>query len=151
MPVVRVYVPVGRADLDELAGSGRLPAGPGAPRSAYAVTPGLEQAAPGLDVEDLEYAAFSDAVAAAAAARSVVGHRRAVAAADADPSWVAPSGGEPVSRVALTSPLPLSRVASFHIDEEGAGPDDEADERLWYDVTELDDVRTLVGATSDGE
>jgi hypothetical protein len=145
MPVVRVYVPVGRTELDELATTGTLPAGPGAPREAYAVTPGLEEAAPGLDMEDLEYAAFSDAVAAASAARSAVGQRRVVAAADADAGWVAPRGGNPVSRVVLTAPLPLSRVASFHIDEEGAGSDDEADELLWYDVTELDDVRSLVG------
>jgi hypothetical protein len=145
MPVVRVYVPLGRSDLDELATAGGLPAGPGAPRTAYAVTPGLEEAAPGLDVEDLEYAAFSDAVAAAGGARSAAGHRRVVAAADADTGWVAPRGGNPVSRVVLTAPLPLSRVASFHIDDEGAGGDDEADELLWYDVTELDDVRSLVG------
>jgi hypothetical protein len=145
MPVVRVYVPVGRAELDVLAATGELPAGPGTPRVAYAVTQGLEETAPGLDVEDLEYAAFSDAVLASGASRSAPGHRRVVAAADADPGWVAPRGGAPVSRVALTASLPLSRVASFHIDDEGAGPDEEADELLWYDVTELDDVRSLVG------
>ena len=145
MPVVRVYVPVGLTELDQLATTGGLPAGPGTPRMAYAVTPGLEESAPGLDVEDLEYAAFSDAVAAASGSRSAAGHRRVVAAADADSAWIAPRGGSPVSRVVLTAPLPLSRVASFHIDDVGAGPDDEADELLWYDVTELDDVRALVG------
>ena len=145
MPVVRVYLPVGRADLDELATTGGLPAGPGTPRTAYAVTPGLIESAPGLDAEDLEYAAFSDAVSAAAAARTAAGHRRVVAAADADATWVAPRSGGLVSTVALTARIPLSRVASFHIDDEDAGPDDEADELLWYDVTELDDVRSLVG------
>jgi hypothetical protein len=144
MPVVRVYVPLGRAALEELASTGALAAGPGAPRTAYAVTSGLEQAAPGLDVEDLEYAAFSDAVEAAAGLRSARSDRRVVAAADADPAWVSPRDGAPVSKVVLTAPVPLSRVASFHIDDEvTAGMDEEADELLWYDVTELDDVRSF--------
>ena len=146
MPVVRVYVPLGRAGLEELATAGALAAGPGTPRTAYAVTSGLEHAAPGLDVEDLEYAAFSHAVEAAAGLRSVRSDRRVVAAADADATWVAPRDGAPVSKVVLTAPLPLSRVASFHVDDEAAGDvDEEADELLWYDVTELDDVRSFFG------
>ena len=146
MPVVRVYVPLGRSGLEELASDGSLAASAGTPRVAYAVTPGLEQSAPGLDVEDLEYAAFSDAVEAAAALRSAATDRRVVASADADPGWVAPRDGRPVSRVVLTAPVPLSRVASFHIDDEvTAGVDEEADELLWYDVTELDDVRGFFG------
>ncbi|MGO4662132.1 hypothetical protein AB4Z14_09705 [Terrabacter sp. 2TAF16] len=146
MPVVRVYVPLGRAGLEELATAGALAAGPGTPRTAYAVTSGLEQAAPGLDVEDLEYAAFSDAVEAAAGLRSVRSDRRVVASADADATWVSPRDGAPVSKVVLTAPLPLSRVASFHIDDEVTGDvDEEADELLWYDVTELDDVRSFFG------
>jgi hypothetical protein len=46
----------------------------------------------------------------------------------------------------LVGPLPLSRVASFHIDDESAvdDEDEEADELLWYDVTELDDVRSFL-------
>jgi hypothetical protein len=146
MPVVRVYVPLGRAGLEELATVGSLAAGPGTPRIAYAVTPGLEQAAPGLDVEDLEYAAFSDAVDAAAGLRSVRSDRRVVAAADADPAWVSPRDGAPVSKVVLTAPMPLARVASFHVDDEvTSAVEEEADELLWYDVTELDDVRSFFG------
>ena len=146
MPVVRVYVPLGRDGLDELAGAGSLAAGPGTPRPAYAVTRGLEQAAPGLDVEDLEYAAFSDAVDAAGALRAARADRRVVVAADADESWVAPRDGLPVTKVVLTSAIPLSRVASFHIDDSvTVGTDEEADELLWYDVTELDDVRSFLG------
>jgi hypothetical protein len=146
MAVVRVYVPLGRSDLEELASSGSLPAGPGTPVSAYAVTSTLRSSAPGLDVEDLEYAAFSDAVVAAAAMRPSPRHRRVVAAADADPAWVVQGVGEPASSVVLVAPLPLSRVASFHIDDESAvgDADDEADELLWYDVSELDDVRSFL-------
>lgn len=147
MPVVRVYVPLGREGLEELAAAGFLAAGPGSPRQAYAVTPRLEKAAPGLDVDGLEYAAFSDAVDAAGALRSAPADRRVVASADADPSWVAPRDGQPVSKVILTSAIPLSRVASFHVDDDvQAGVDEEADELLWYDVTELDDVRAFYGA-----
>lgn len=146
MAVVRVYVPLARGDLEELASSGSLPAGPGAAVSAYAVTSALRSRAPGLDVEDLEYAAFSDAVTAAAELRSAPADRRVVASADADASWVAPRDGAPVSKVVLTAPLPLARVASFHIDDEvTAGLEEEADELLWYDVTELDDVRSFFG------
>lgn len=145
MPVVRVYVPLGRAGLEELARTGALTAGPGSPRAAYAVTSRLERVAPGLDVEDLEYAAFSDAVAAAARLRAAPSDRRVVASADADASWVAPREGAPVSKVVLTAAVPLARVASFHIDDEVTGgvEEEEADELLWYDVTELDDVRSF--------
>ena len=107
MPVVRVYVPLGREGLEELSVGGSLAAGPGNPRVAYAVTSGLEQSAPGLDVEDLEYAAFSDAVEAAGGLRSTPRDRRVVASADADPGAVAPRDGRPVSRVVLTAPVPL--------------------------------------------
>ena len=146
MPVVRVYVPLGRDGLEELATSGRLSAGPGTPRVAFAVTRALEASAPGHDVEDLEYAAFSDAVAAAAGVRESPHHRRVVAAADADPSWVVQGVADPASGVVLVAPLPLSRVASFHVDDESAvdSVDEEADELLWYDVTELDDVRAFL-------
>ena len=147
MAVVRVYVPLGRGDLEGLAAAGSLPAGPGDPISAYAVTPALRSGAPGLDVEDLEYAAFTDAVAAAAGVRESPHHRRVVAAADADPSWVVPGVADPASRVGLVAPVPLSRVASFHIDDASAVgvAAEEADELLWYDVTELDDVRSFLG------
>ncbi len=149
MPVVRVYVPLGGADLEQLASTGSLAAGEESPRRAYAVTSALERAAPGLDVEDLEYSAFCDAVAAAGGLRSASGGRRVVTAADVDPSAVSPvpadgpAGGGAISAVALTSPVPLGRIASFHVEDEDA-VGDEADEMLWYDVTELDDVRGFV-------
>lgn len=146
MPVVRVYVPLGRESLEKLVATGSLAAGPGTPRIAYAVTPGLASSAPGLDVEDLEYAAFCDAVEAASGLRAAPADRRVVAAADVDPGAVVPRDGSPVSKVALTAAVPLSRIASFHVDDEvTVGQDDEADELLWYDVTELDDVQAFFG------
>ncbi|MEP7333765.1 MAG: hypothetical protein ABI692_16940 [Terracoccus sp.] len=159
MPVVRVYLPVGPVDLAELAERGWLSATPATPatpapfRVAYAVTPELARRMPGHDVEDLEYAAFSDAVAAAGAARLPAGDpadRRVVIAADVDPEWL--SATEPTSEpdaicaVELTEPVPLARVASFHVDERGGSTGDvgaaaSVDALLWYDATELDEVR----------
>ena len=118
MPAVRVYVPAGRAELDELATTGELSAGRGTPREAYAVTPALAEAGAGHDQEDLEYTAFCDAVDAAGRRRVAPGDRRVVVAADAEPQWVVARGGTPVSRVVLTSGVPLGRIASFHIDED---------------------------------
>lgn len=138
MPVVRVYLPVGRAELDGLAESGVIVAGPGAPRAAFAVTDELARLVPGADIEALEFAAFADAVDAAG------GTRRVVAALDAEPAWLAPHDGGPASRVSLTQAVPVSRVASFHIDEADAADSGAAD-LLWYDVTELDEVRSLIG------
>lgn len=150
MPVVRVYLPVGPADLDELAEQGSLTATAGTPRVAYAVTPELEQSTPGRAVEDLEYAAFSDAVLEAGAVTRGVGARRVVIAADVDPEWLV-AGERPhqpasVCAVTLAVPVPLARVASLHVDEgdgseAGTGPASGADALLWYDATELDEVR----------
>ena len=145
MPVIRVYVPIGRRDLDNLAERGALDGDPSRPRDAFAVTDDLRSRTGGLDLEDLEYAAFSDAVAASDAARSEPGDRRVVASADADPAWVLDGDGTPVSRVRLVASVPMSRVASFHVDEAaGAATEVEADDLLWYDATELDEVRALL-------
>ena len=139
MAVVRVYVPLGRTALEALAAAGSLPAGHGAPISAYAVTSALRSGAPGLDVEDLEYAAFTDAVTAARGARVAAppsGRSRLPT-----PTRRGSCRGSPTRRpvFALVAPLPLSRVASFHIDDESAvdSVDEEADGLLWYDVTEF--------------
>ena len=151
MPVVRVYLPVGLAELDGLAESGVIVGGPASPRAAFAVTDELARRAPGADTEALEFAAFADAVEAAGGAGG--GTRRVVAALDADPAWLAPYDGGPESRVSLTQAVPVSRVASFHIDEADGSPgeaeadpaDSGAADMLWYDVTELDEVRSLLG------
>ncbi|HEX5968047.1 MAG TPA: hypothetical protein VFY88_06200 [Intrasporangium sp.] len=146
MPVIRVYVPIGSRDLDALAEMGALDVDHASPRDAFAVTDDLRSRTAGLDLEDLEFAAFSDAVAASAGARSQPGDRRVVASADADPAWVVGGDGRPVSRVRLVASVPMSRIASFHVDEAaGAATEVEADDLLWYDATELDEVRVLLG------
>ena len=145
MPVIRLYVPIGGRDLDDLAQTGVLDVDRTSPRNAFAVTDELRSVAAGLDLEDLEFTAFSDAVAASAAARSMPGDRRIVVSADADPAWVLEGDDLPVSRVRLVASVPMRRIASFHVDETaGAATDVGADDLLWYDATELDEVRALL-------
>lgn len=145
MPAVRVYVPLGRRGLLALADEKVLRAEPGDTLVAYAVTPGLAAAHPGEGVEELEYLAFCDAAAAARALRETADARRVVVAADADADWLVDTDGG-TAAVAVRSELPLSRIASFHVDDPAAiaAGDDSPDELLWYDATELDEVRGLL-------
>ena len=141
MPLTRVYLPLGPADLDALTG-GR-PIGP-APLAAHAVTPALGR--PGLvnDAEELEHAAW---VAAADEAVGLTGggsRRRVVAAADIDAAVVLhPTSPDVPSRVEVSAPVELRRLVSFHVDEEPGATD--PTDLLWYDVTELAAVVALVG------
>jgi hypothetical protein len=139
MPLTRVYLPLTSADLTALA-EGR-PLGP-APRRAHAVTPALGK--PGLvtDEEELEHAAWvaaaEEAVEAGAAPR-----RRVIAAADVDAAIVVhPTSPDVPSRVEVSAPIERRRIVSFHVDDEPGAT--EATDLLWYDVTELADVRALV-------
>ena len=136
MPMVRVYVPLDPAVLEDLRGRGEI--GP-VPVRAHAAPagPGSSSA---KDDEEREYAAWS-AAAAAAAERAGQGRRRVVASADVDTAVVSRrDGAADVTEVELDAVVALSRVASFHIDEQPGG---DAADLLWYDVTELDDVITL--------
>ncbi len=139
MPLTRVYLPLSPSDLDALAEGGTL--GP-APLAGHAVTPAL--GSPGLttDEEELEYQAW---VAATEEAAGTVGDgvRRVVAAADVDSESVTrPAQPEGPTRVELSVPVEREQLVSFHVDEE-PGATGTAD-LLWYDVTELDDVRALL-------
>jgi hypothetical protein len=140
VPLTRVYLPLTAADLQALAEDRAIGI---APVRAHAVTPALGR--PGLttDEEELEHLAW---LAAAAEAGEVAGGgRRVVAAADVDAADVSPATDpDAASRVELAGPVERRRVVSFHVDEE-PGATDPAD-LLWYDVTELDDVRALLGS-----
>lgn len=138
MPLTRVYLPLTSEQLDML-GDGR-DLGP-APLLAHGVTPALGRPGRAGDEEGLEHLAW---VAATQEAAGVAGGaRRVVAAADVDASSVTvPTGADLPSRVEVTAPVPRSRVVSFHVDE-SAGDTGTAD-LLWFDVTELADVRALL-------
>lgn len=145
MTQTRIYLPLTVAGLDELAT--RRQVGP-APVTAYTVTDALAAAMPTADEEEREYAALCDAVDDAGAQRAMAGDRRVVAAADVDDSEVADPTDEghtkdrevPLSRAAASVPVPLTRIVSFHVDDDGGNDDDEL---LWYDATELEELRRI--------
>lgn len=135
MPRRRVYVPLTSTQLDALA-AGRE-AGP-APVLGFVAPAGL---APSL-VEEAEHAAWLRAAQEATA--FAAGGRRVVGSADIDNALLeevaqAPAGG-PV-HVEVGGPIALRRFVAFHIDEEPGGQDADL---LWYDVTELAEVRDLL-------
>lgn len=140
MPLTRVYLPLTPDDLTALA-EGRSLGPP--PIPAHAVTPALGK--PGLvtDQEELEHAAWLAAAAEALPAPGLPPQRRVVAAADVDAaSVVHPTAPDVPSRVELSSAVERRRIVSFHVDEEPGAT--EPTDLLWYDVTELADVRALL-------
>ena len=96
------------------------------------------------DEEEWEYVALGEAAEASAAGlprgRAAT---RVVAAADVDDVV----GGRRGRRRAgarpspCSQPVPLQRIASFHVDETDVADDDEL---LWYDVTELTGLLDLL-------
>jgi hypothetical protein len=95
------------------------------------------------DEEEREYAALCDAVDAATLLREGQDAKRVVAAADVEADWVTDGGeGSALSAVEVGEALPLRRIVSFHIDESPGA--DGAEDLLWYDATELDEVTRLV-------
>ena len=160
---MRVYLPTTLAGLAAASAAGAFDG----PLDAHAVTGAVREWYVSGDLEELEYAAFTEA--AEASLRLLAGadgpRRRVVVAADVPDGDVRPrSDGRYRSAVAVASAVPLRSVASVHVDEEtaqdvvaaavaalpaaDAGDDDarfaldeaEATELLWYDVTEIPDV-----------
>jgi hypothetical protein len=132
MSLTRIYLPLNAARLRELAQSRVV--GP-VPLAAHGVTDGVRSADPTGDEEEWEYVALGEAAEASAAGLPPGERRRVVAAADVEDSWVsAADGGAPASAVTVSQPVPMQRIASFHVDENDVADDDEL---LWYDVTEL--------------
>lgn len=121
---MRVYIPLDRAGLADLARSGEV-----APCRAYAVTPAFAQAYGSDDAEELEYAAMMAAADASAELDGGDGWRIVVAADGAD---VEPADEHP-GAVTVVAALALSDVAAIHVGE--------GDEELaWYAPQELGDL-----------
>lgn len=146
MTQTRIYLPLTAADVQTLVRAGEVE-----PSGAYAVTPALRSDLPSGDEEEHEHLAMAEATTAsgklrdASASGAVAdgGRRRVVAAADVDATVVVVTParpGTPRSAVALQGPVPLRRIVSFHIDEQPGGEGD----LLWYDVTELAEVSSLL-------
>ncbi len=147
----RIYRPLTTVELRRLGDEGVI--GP-APFAAYTVTPGLRREHPGVDEEELEYLAFTDAVTTGLSGGDGGGGRdavRVVAAADVDDELVVPAGDGPLAAVHVTAPVARRQVASFHVADAAGrrGPAraaaDGIPELSWYDATELDVVVDLFG------
>src|ERR671932_708708 len=160
---MRVYLPTTLAGLARASSAGAFEG----PLDAHAVTGAVREWYTSGDLEELEYAAFTEA--AEASLRLLAGeggpNRRGVVAADVPDAAVRPRASEPYrSAVTVVSAVSLGDVASVHVDEAeaqdvvaqavrslpaaDAGDDDarfaldeaEAAELLWYDVTEIPDL-----------
>jgi hypothetical protein len=125
---MRVYLP---STLSELAGILRdRKLGP-VPLTAYAVTPALREWYASADLEELEYAAMSEA--AKESLRLLAGDpdapsRRVVIAAEVPEDAVAYGSGDVVDSeqralVHLIQPIGFDRIASGHVDDAEAEPD----------------------------
>jgi hypothetical protein len=161
---VRIYLPATVGMLGGVRSAGEV--GP-APVTAFAVTPTLREWYAEGDEEELEYAAFSDAARASLRmldADPTVPRRRVVLAADVPDGSVTPHADLDRAVVRIADAVPLSAVASLHVDGVAAEPDvtaavavvleadlgdddaqfvvdgAEGHELEWYDVTELDQV-----------
>lgn len=145
---MRVYVPLTLGRLAEAYKAGEVGAGGGAGAgaggdggslSAYAVTPALREWCGSDDVEELEYAALSQAAAASLrliAEESGGARRRVVLAADvADGALAEVAGAEAraeaeaeaeagaLGEVRVAGVLPFKKVAAVHVDAEDAEAD----------------------------
>jgi hypothetical protein len=168
---MRVYLPSTLPALADLLAKGE--AGP--PVRAFAVTPALREAYASGDDEELEYVAML--AAARQSLRLLAGdprapRRRVVIAADVpdrEVRWNA-YDDDPAT-VLLDAPVPLTALASGHIDTAAAEPDvaaaaaatgaadagdedaaftvdsAEGHELAWYAVQELDDFPERTGPT----
>jgi len=150
---MRVYLPATTAILADLARTGEL--GP-APLRGYAVTEAVRKAYDESDEEELEYwatcLAAEDSLRLLAAGAADTGPtaapfapRRVVIAAELADGLLT-AAAEPLGAVSLADPVPLTRVAAFHLDDPAftVDPDDPegaADqELLWYAAQELGDL-----------
>ena len=136
---MRVYVGTTLAGLRELHATGALGA---APLTAHAVTPALRESYAEGDTEELEYVALT---AAAGDSRRLLDadpalpRRRAVVAAEVPDDAVTAAGDGSAVRVAVA--IPLSKVASVHVDDPAVDLGD-ADgwELMWFATQELPDL-----------
>jgi hypothetical protein len=120
---MRVYLPSTLPALARLLADGEL----APPLSAFAVTPALREAYASGDEEELEYAAMLAAARESLRllAKSPAAPRRRVVLAadvpDADVAWIA-YDDDPAA-VVIGAVVPLSAVASGHVDDPGAADD----------------------------
>lgn len=119
---MRIYLPLTLVELAEFATAARLDS----PREAFALTPALRERYATGDTEELEYAAFGAAAAAALdrlAEDPRTPRRRVVLAADVAETDVRPVHDGAPAVVVLTRAVRRAQAASIHVD----GPEAIAD------------------------
>ncbi|MBE7187834.1 hypothetical protein [Jatrophihabitans endophyticus] len=117
---MRIYVPTTTTGLRALLDGGELGA---APLTGFAVTPGLREWYVDDDLEELEYAALSDAARASLRlidADSGAAARRVVVAADVDGSAVEIRDDLDRGVIRTLTTVPMAAVASVHVDDADA-------------------------------
>jgi hypothetical protein len=123
---MRVYLPATLPALVTLWDVGGL--GP-RPVRAYAVTPTLREWYANGDLEELEYAAMTDAARASLrllCEDSTAPRRRVVVAADMPDDFVSWAADLDRAAVVIDATVPLAAVAAVHVDAREAAPDIEA-------------------------
>lgn len=114
---MRIYLPATSTTLRELHERGALA---DVPLTAFAVTPGLREWYRDDDAEALEYAAMTDAARGSLRlidADPAAARRRVVVAADLPDADVEIRDDLDRGVVTLTRPVPVSAVASVHVDD----------------------------------
>lgn len=125
---MRVYLPATLTDLARVLRDRRL--GP-PPLTGYAVTPALREWYASGDLEELEYAAMSDAAEASLrllADDPEAPSRRVVIAAEVPDMAIVPLAGDRVAAgdraaVRVTEPIPYEKIVSGHVDDAEAEVD----------------------------
>lgn len=119
---MRVYLPATTSVLRELTQTGSI--GP-APLTAFAVTPGLREWYLDDDAEELEYAAMTEAARGSLRlidADETARRRRVVVAVDIPDAGVTVRDDLDRGVVQLIDVVPLTAVASAHVDDAEAEP-----------------------------
>jgi hypothetical protein len=125
---MRVYLPSTLGALARILRDRKLEP---APLTAYAVTPALREWYASADLEELEYAAMSDAARHSLrllAADPAAPSRRVVLAAEVPDAAVAYSAGDMMDAedralVRVTQPIPFEKIVSGHVDDAEAESD----------------------------
>lgn len=136
---MRVYLGV---TLGELAGAMTQGGFGPAPIPACAVTPTLREWYAEGDLEELEYAATTDAARVSLgklAAAPGEKPRRVVVAADVPDGTVKPDNAGERSAVQVFDIIPIEQIASVHVDEPDAEPTIRAAAEAWAKATAGDD------------
>ncbi|MFL6136754.1 MAG: DUF6912 family protein [Frankiaceae bacterium] len=123
---MRVYLPATLPAVREALRQGHV--GP-APLTGFAVTPALREWYVEGDIEELEYAAMTEAARGSLRlldADPAAPRRRVVLAAELPDAWVRPghAADRAADRAAVTigEPVPMARVVAAHVDDGAAEP-----------------------------